>query len=48
MHLYNANDFSRVENIVWEKLLKKDYDWLPINTDEGNDNDDDEEDDDGD
>ena len=48
LHLYNANDFSRVENIVWEKLLKKDYDWLPINTDEGNDNDDDEEDDDGD
>jgi len=46
LHLYNANDFSRVENIVWEKLLKKDYDWLPINTDEGND--DDEEDDDGD
>ena len=35
LHLYNANDFSRVENLVWEKLLKKDYDWLPINNDEG-------------
>ena len=46
LHLYNANDFSRIENIVWEKLLKNEYDWLPINTDEGNDND--EEDDDGD
>ena len=21
LHLYNANDFSRVENLVWEKLL---------------------------
>jgi len=46
LHLYNANDFSRTENIVWEKLLKKDYDWLPINADERNN--DNEEDDDGD
>ena len=35
LHLYNANDFSRVENLVWEKLLIKDFDWLPINNDEG-------------
>jgi len=39
LHLYNANDFSRVENLVWEKLLKKDYDWFPINNDEREDED---------
>ena len=46
LHLYNANDFSRIENIVWEELLKKDYDWLPINNDEGNDDDEEDDDDD--
>jgi len=41
LHLYNANDFTRVEGSVWDKLLKKDYDWLPINNDEGEDEDED-------
>ena len=41
LHLYNANDFTRVEGSVWDKLLNKDYDWLPINKDEGEDEDED-------
>ena len=40
LHLYNANDFNRIEGSVWERLLEKDYGWLPINTDEGEDDDD--------
>jgi len=30
LHLNNPNNFNRVENIVWEKLEKEDYGWLPI------------------
>ena len=41
LHLYNANDFTRVEGSVWDKLLNKDYDWLPIIQDEGEDEDED-------
>ena len=41
LHLYNANDFTRVEGSVWDKLLNKDYDWLPIVQDEGEDEDED-------
>ena len=41
LHLYNANDFNRVEGIVWDRLLEKDYGWLPIDMDEGGEDDDD-------
>ena len=41
LHLYNANDFTRVEGSVWERLLEKDYGWLPIEVDAGEDDDDD-------
>ena len=41
LHLYNANDFNRVEGLVWDKLLEKDYGWLPIDTDAGGEDDDD-------
>ena len=30
LHLYNPNDFSRVEGIVWDKLIENDYGWIPI------------------
>ena len=43
LHLYNANDFNRVEVTVWERLLEKDYGWLPINTDDSGGEDDDED-----
>ena len=42
LHLYDSNNFSRVEGFVWDKLIEKDYGWIPID----NDVDDDEEDDD--
>ena len=35
LHLYDSNNFSRIEGFVWEKLLEKDYGWIPINIDEG-------------
>ena len=37
LHLYNASDFTRIETFVWDRLLEKDYDWIPINTDAGGD-----------
>ena len=30
LHLYNPNDFSRIEGIVWDKLFEKDLVWIPI------------------
>lgn len=30
LHLSNANDFNRVENSVWEKLIDQDYGWIPM------------------
>ena len=36
LNLNNLNDFSRVEGIVWDKLIEKDYGWIPIdNEDDG-------------
>ena len=35
LHLYNANDFTRIEGSVWEKIPKKDYGWFPIDSDAG-------------
>ena len=35
LHLNNPNDFSRIEGIVWEKLLENDYGWIPIDNDVG-------------
>ena len=43
LHLNNPNDFSRVEGIVWDKLIDQDYGWIPIN----NENEAQEDDDDG-
>ena len=37
LHLYDSNNFSRIEGFVWDKLIEKDYGWLPINTDAGGD-----------
>ena len=41
LHLYNANDFTRNEGYVWDKLIEKDYGWLPIDPKAGNDDEDD-------
>ena len=41
LHLYNANDFTRIEGSVWDRLLEKDYGWLPIDPDAREDDDDD-------
>ena len=35
LHLYNANDFTRNEGYVWDKLIEKDYGWLPIDPNAG-------------
>ena len=42
LHLYDPNNFSRVENFVWEKLIENDFGWIPI---DNNANDDDDEED---
>ena len=43
LHLYNANDFNRTEGIVWDKLLEKDYGWIPMDENAGKDDDDDDD-----
>ena len=40
LHLNNPNDFSRIEGLVWDKLLERDYGWIPIDPDYGEENDD--------
>ena len=34
LHLYDPNNFTRVEGYVWDKLIEKDFAWLPIDKDE--------------
>ena len=34
LHLYDSNNFSRIERYVWDKLIEKDYGWIPIKNDE--------------
>ena len=41
LHLYNANDFNRIEGSVWDKLLERDYGWIPMAKKEKEDSDDD-------
>ena len=33
LHLYDSNNLSRVESFVWDKLIEKDYGWIPIDSD---------------
>ena len=33
LHLYDPNNFTRTEGFVWDKLIEKDYGWIPINID---------------
>ena len=40
LHLNNPNDFSRIEGLVWDKLFERDYGWLPIDPDVGEESDD--------
>ena len=35
LHLNNPNDFSRIEGIVWDKLIEKDFGWIPMDPDAG-------------
>jgi len=39
LHLYNPNDFSRIEGFVWDKLPEKKYTWFPIDNSAGEDED---------
>lgn len=43
LHLYDANNFTRIEGIVWDKLINKDYLWFPISSDSNDDDDNNEE-----
>ena len=38
LHFYDANNFTKVESLVWDKLINKNYDWIPIDTDALKDN----------
>jgi hypothetical protein len=40
LHLYDPNNFSRIESVVWDKLVEKDYGWIPISSDAGGDDED--------
>ena len=41
LHLYNPNDFNRIEGSVWDKLIERDYGWIPMVEDVGEDDEDD-------
>ena len=34
LHLYDPNNFSRIEGYVWDKLIENDFGWIPLDTDE--------------
>ena len=34
LHLYDPNNFTRVEGFVWDKLSEKDFGWIPKDNDE--------------
>ena len=40
LHLNNPNDFSRIEGIVWDNLIEKDFGWMPIDPNAGEEDDD--------
>ena len=42
LHFYDANNFTKVESFVWDKLIEKNYEWIPIDANAARD---DEEDD---
>ena len=33
LHFYDANNFTKVESFVWDKLIEKNYEWIPIDVD---------------
>ena len=39
LHLNNPNDFSRFEGLVWDKLLERDFGWIPVDSDVGEEDD---------
>ena len=41
LHLYDANNFNRIEGSVWDKLPERDYGWIPISSDAGEEDEDD-------
>ena len=41
LHLYNPNDFNRIEGSVWDKLIERDYGWIPMDDNAGDDDEDD-------
>jgi len=42
LHLYDQNNFTRIEKYVWDKLINNDFSWIPIKNgkDKQDDNDD--------
>ena len=34
LHMYDSNNFTRVEGFVWDKLIENDFCWIPINNDD--------------
>ena len=39
LHLNNPNDFSRFEGLVWDKLLERDFGWISVDSDVGEEDD---------
>ena len=33
LHFYDVNNFTKVESFVWDKLINKNYEWIPKNKD---------------
>ena len=38
LHFYDANNFTKVESYVWDKLIEKNYEWIPKDVDAAVDN----------
>ena len=38
LHLYDPNNFTRIEGFVWDKLIENDFVWIPIDNDSSGDN----------
>ena len=37
LHLYDLNNLTKIESFVWDKLIGKNYEWIPIEDNAGDD-----------
>ena len=37
LHLYDVNNLTKIESFVWDKLIGKNYEWIPIEDNAGDD-----------